>query len=128
MSSVGQLLGNKAGYKNRGSSLFNFLKLPPLIGVAQSSVSSFNKRNLPSDLSYRHLRSLSSTSVQLNAQVLHVFFKVTVYWPAYLLDLVLGRYNHKQFGFQNSTAGAASGSAEESNVSLRPNLVAFTTA
>ncbi|KAJ6632232.1 hypothetical protein B0H10DRAFT_1976633 [Mycena sp. CBHHK59/15] len=98
MSSAGQLLGNKAGYKNREPR--------------------FNKRNLPSGLPHRMVAthealydifpayavtaallaasiSPNSSSVPLNALVLHVFFKVAVYWPAYLLDLdVLRSYSH----------------------------------
>ncbi|KAJ7482734.1 hypothetical protein FB451DRAFT_1235945 [Mycena latifolia] len=90
MSSYGQLLGNKAGYRNKEPR--------------------FNKRNLPSGLPHRMVAThealydifpayaataallaasmtTKSTSVPINALVLHVFFKLVVYWPAYLMDL-----------------------------------------
>ncbi|KAJ7482706.1 hypothetical protein FB451DRAFT_1442330 [Mycena latifolia] len=104
MSSYGQLLGNKAGYRNKEPH--------------------FNKRNLPSGLPHRMVAThddipwsvspqyctffanrgsliayaataallaasmtTKSSSIPINALVLHVFFKLVVYWPAYLLDL-----------------------------------------
>ncbi|KAJ6601170.1 hypothetical protein DFH09DRAFT_1020482 [Mycena vulgaris] len=98
MSSTGQLLGNKAGYKNKEPR--------------------FNKRNLPSGLPHRMVAAHEalydifpayavtaallavsmtpkSSSVPINALVLHVFFKIAVYCPAYLLDIDLVRsYSH----------------------------------
>ncbi|KAJ7687856.1 hypothetical protein B0H17DRAFT_1300002 [Mycena rosella] len=98
MSSYGQLLGNKAGYKNKEPR--------------------FNKRNIPSGLPHRMIATHEalydifpayavtaallaatltpqSSAAPLNALVLHVFFKLAVYWPAYLLDVdVVRSYSH----------------------------------
>ncbi|KAJ7482733.1 hypothetical protein FB451DRAFT_1170593 [Mycena latifolia] len=90
MSIYGQLLGNKAGYKNKEPRL--------------------NKRNLPSGLPHRMVSthealydifpaygvtaallavsmSPNSTLLPINALALHVFLRLAVYWPAYLLNL-----------------------------------------
>ncbi|KAJ7126169.1 hypothetical protein C8R44DRAFT_121239 [Mycena epipterygia] len=96
MSSTGQLLGNKTGYKNKEPRL--------------------NKRSLASGLPHRMVAthealydifpayavaaglvaaSANTPTSSLNALVLHVFFKLAVYCPAYLLDLdVLRSYSH----------------------------------
>ncbi|KAJ7126178.1 hypothetical protein C8R44DRAFT_980030 [Mycena epipterygia] len=99
MSSTGQLLGNKAGYKNKEPRQ--------------------NKRNLTSGLPHRMVAthealydifpayavtaalvaaSASASSVpssSLNALVLHVFFKLAVFSPAYLLNVDMVRsYSH----------------------------------
>ncbi|KAJ6550875.1 hypothetical protein DFH09DRAFT_1168498, partial [Mycena vulgaris] len=78
------LLGNKAGYKNREPHL--------------------NKRNLQSGLHHRMIATHealydifpdNSSSVPINALALHVFFKLAVFWPAYLLDIDMVRsYSH----------------------------------
>ncbi|KAJ7807377.1 hypothetical protein B0H14DRAFT_2609777 [Mycena olivaceomarginata] len=98
LSNMGQLLGNKAGYKNKEPR--------------------FNKRNIPNGLPHRMIATHEalcdifpayavtaaliatsitpkSSSTSINALVLHVFLKVAVYSPAYLLDIdVVRTYSH----------------------------------
>ncbi|KAJ7101464.1 hypothetical protein B0H15DRAFT_816189 [Mycena belliarum] len=90
LSTYGQLLGNKGGYKNKEPR--------------------FNKRSLPSGLPHRMVAThealydifpayavtaallastltTNSSSVPINALALHVFLKVAVFPAAYLLDI-----------------------------------------
>ncbi|KAJ7440327.1 hypothetical protein B0H11DRAFT_1827993 [Mycena galericulata] len=98
MSVTGQLLGNKTGYRNREPRL--------------------NKRNLPTGLPHRMVAThealydlfpayavtaalvaasitVKSPSIPINALVLHVFFKLAVFSPAYLAGIdVVRSYSH----------------------------------
>ncbi|KAJ7167455.1 hypothetical protein C8R46DRAFT_1350460 [Mycena filopes] len=96
MSAVAQLLGNRNGYKNKEPRL--------------------NKRTVTNGLPHRMLathealydifpayavtaalvaNSNTSSTIPINGLVLHVFFKLAVFSPAYLLNLdVIRTYSH----------------------------------
>ncbi|KAJ7932967.1 hypothetical protein B0H13DRAFT_2650624 [Mycena leptocephala] len=107
MSATAQLMGNKTGYKNKEPRL--------------------NKRNLPPGLPHRMVAThealydifpayaitaalAASTpfppSQTINALVLHVFLKLAVFSPAYLLDIDVGRTTHTKVWFRAQSAVA----------------------
>ncbi|KAJ6510978.1 hypothetical protein C8R45DRAFT_1207760 [Mycena sanguinolenta] len=101
MSVTGQLLGNMTGYKNKEPRLVkrNITSGLPhrMIATHEALYDIFSAYAIAVALFASSLTELSasSTSTTLNALVLHVFFKLCVYTPAYLLNVDLVRsYSH----------------------------------
>ncbi|KAJ7248875.1 hypothetical protein B0H12DRAFT_713020 [Mycena haematopus] len=104
MSVTGQLLGNKAGYKNKEPRIAKRTianGLPHrMIATHEALYDIFSAYAIAAALfasAFTEPLALSppSASTALNALVLHVFFKLFVYAPFYLLDVDLGRsYSH----------------------------------
>ncbi|KAJ6448863.1 hypothetical protein C8R47DRAFT_1171919 [Mycena vitilis] len=102
MSATGQLLGNKgAGYKNREPRLNkrNLSGLPHrMVATHEALYDIFPAYALTAALAASTLSPISSPSAlssTLNPLVLHVFFKLAVFSPAYLLDIDIVRtYSH----------------------------------
>ncbi|KAJ7040569.1 hypothetical protein C8F04DRAFT_1391708 [Mycena alexandri] len=98
MSGTGQLLGNKTGYQNkepRASKRSVSSGLPHrMIATHEALYDIFPAYAVTAALVVASLTSKSST-VSINGLVLHVFFKIAVYSPAYLFDVDIVRsYSH----------------------------------
>ncbi|KAJ7758034.1 hypothetical protein B0H16DRAFT_1689477 [Mycena metata] len=98
MSATGQLLGNETGYKNkepRANKRGISTGLPHrMIATHEALYDIFPAYAVTAALVAVSLTSKSST-VPINGLVLHVFFKIVVYSPAYLFDADIVRsYSH----------------------------------
>ncbi|KAJ6453945.1 hypothetical protein C8R45DRAFT_1192366, partial [Mycena sanguinolenta] len=101
MSVMGQLLGNEEGYKNKEPRMNKRTVskgLPHrMIATHEALYDTFPVYTIAAALfvSVQFTHSTPSASISLNALILHVFLKLFVFAPCYLLDLDLVRsYSH----------------------------------
>ncbi|KAJ7932965.1 hypothetical protein B0H13DRAFT_1856575 [Mycena leptocephala] len=96
MSATAQLMGNKTGYKNKEPRL-NKRNLPPglphrMVATHEALYDIFPAYAITAALA---ASSPFPPSQTINALVLHVFLKLAVFSPAYLLDIdVVRTYSH----------------------------------
>ncbi|KAJ7760902.1 hypothetical protein DFH07DRAFT_426638 [Mycena maculata] len=97
MSVTGQLLGNKVGYKNR-EPRFNKRNLSGLphrmVATHEALYDIFPAYAVTAALLAASITAESS-AIPINALVLHVFFKLAIFWPSYVMSIDLARsYSH----------------------------------
>jgi len=99
MSIMAQVMGNEEGYKNK-EPRFNKKYLPPglparMCATHDALFDIFPAYAVTASLVASSVGNYSQPIVPLNALVLHVFLKVFVYTPSYVLDLDIARtYSH----------------------------------